>query len=480
MRVSNIRRRLWRGAAVLLAGCLAFADPLVCLAQISGPDAFTNATWESVHEENLQTPMGVLQSVCATDNYIICIENTSDFSNDPDTVSAYYKNKTDAAGNPVEQFSLAKRTADTDWEHGNGMAYNPNTHEIYVALYSNKTDETRGCLYVMNPDTLELVRTIKISDDYNILGIDYKSDTDQYVIQTNAEGGYSFKILDSNFQIVDDLGQYAGTAKGDNFQDLIISGDYIINFPLTLSYGIGNYLNVYSMSQRVLMQDLPLALTADGPAKEEPEGLCEINPGEFVLADNLEYADGRRIFRLYRTTVPYYFTVQVTGENGAVQMDSSQILRGESCTLNLAPNQGYGVSKILVDGTAQSVTADMTSYTLDNVQANHTVTVTFAPLAVPTEKPKQQKANAKTVNDVRVQSSVNEEVANPNAVKKSGFWNQKTILLTVLLGVVIAIMAGFYLYLLHVRRERARRRALARMRRRQAMWEQQITKTKLS
>ena len=66
----------------------------------------------------------------------------------------------------------------------------------------------------MDADTLQYKSKLQIASDYNILGIDYDEENDRYVIQTDAAGGYSFKILDSSFQIIEDLGQYAGTAKG--------------------------------------------------------------------------------------------------------------------------------------------------------------------------------------------------------------------------------------------------------------------------
>ena len=223
--------------------------PVDCQAEIAGDQAFNHLTWEMILEDQPMGENGIVQSICATEDYIICIENTSDFSDAPDVISAYYRNPVDENGNPVLQYSLAKRVADTDWEHGNGMAYNPKTHEIYVALYTSKHPEHRGCLFVMDPDTLQFKRQIKISDDYNILGIGYQEEQDRYIIQTNIEGGYSFKILDSDFQIVEDLGEYADTAEGNNFQDLCVSEDYIINFPLTLGLGIGDFLHVYSRKE---------------------------------------------------------------------------------------------------------------------------------------------------------------------------------------------------------------------------------------
>ena len=39
----------------------------------------------------------------------------------------------------------------------------------------------------------------------------------------------------------------------NNFQDLCVSEDYIINFPLTLGLGIGDFLHVYSISERKMV-----------------------------------------------------------------------------------------------------------------------------------------------------------------------------------------------------------------------------------
>ena len=93
-----------------LAALLTFSG-MECKAEIAGDDAFSNLTWEQVYEENLIGSVGVVQSICATDDYIICIENTGE-NQDPDVVSAYYKNDVDPDGNPVEQYSLAKRVND--------------------------------------------------------------------------------------------------------------------------------------------------------------------------------------------------------------------------------------------------------------------------------------------------------------------------------------------------------------------------------
>lgn len=283
-------------------------------AEIASEDAFEGAVWEKIIEDTIETPIGVIQSICATEEYIITLENVSDIASDPDIVKAYYRNDTDAEGNPVEQYTLAKRVAVTDYEHANGMAYNPNTGEIAVALYTARNPENRGCIFLMDAETLEYKGKVQIAADYNILGIGYDEENDRYVIQTNAEGGYSFKILDNQFQVIEDLGNYADTAKGDNFQDLCVSGDYIINFPLTLNLGIGDYIHMYSISQKRMVSDAQLDFRFENVTADEPESICELEPGMFAAAVNVTYADGRRNICVYQTMVPYNFPVDASSD----------------------------------------------------------------------------------------------------------------------------------------------------------------------
>ena len=140
-----MRARRWLGRILIL---LMFIIPIGAYAEIAGPEAFDGLSWELVHEEELHG--GVIQSMCVTDNYIICIENMADNAETFDIVSAYYRYDKDADGNPVEQYSLANRVQEREWEHGNGMTYNRRTNEIYVSLYTNTIEENRGCLYVMD------------------------------------------------------------------------------------------------------------------------------------------------------------------------------------------------------------------------------------------------------------------------------------------------------------------------------------------
>lgn len=299
-----MRGKLIRGILILAA--VLWIGGVEGRAEIAGDDAVKNLQWNQVYEEPRHG--GVVQSVCATEYYIITMENMADNPDVPDIVSAYYRRDTDENGNPVTPYTLAKRVQSREWEHCNGMAYNPGTNEIYVALYTHTIAENRGCLYVMDPDTLDYKRTIKISDDYNILGIDYQEENNRYVIQTNADGGYSFKILDENFAVIEDLGEYAHTAEGNNFQDLAVCGDYILNFPLTLNMGIGDFIHMYSISRREMVAAEQLDFGFSGVTADEPESLCELAPGLFLAIVNVDVEGQGSMIRFYETLIPYNMT----------------------------------------------------------------------------------------------------------------------------------------------------------------------------
>lgn len=376
--------------ALFLGIFLFLAHPMLCQAGFASATPFADASWEMVAEHPLLGSTGVVQSVCATEDYIICIENYDDLTTDPDVVSAYYKNDTDKDGNPVTQYSLALQVQDADYAHANGMAYNPVTHEILVSGYSSPDASNFGCIFRLDPDTLEQKERVQISDSYNILGIGYLPSTGGYLIQTDTNGGYSFKILDASFQVVDDWGTYPFDFYMENFQDLCVSGDLFFIFPLTMHLGIGNFLQTYSISQKTLLSDDAVDFGfSDDIVSNEPEGLCETNPGEFIAIVNLQKSDGTRLLRLYRTRVPYLFHISTSSaEHGSVS-ESGDVSRGEEKTISYTADSGYRLAKLSVDGSYLPVTEYPDSYTFSDVQADHTLAVTFEPIstATPTETP---------------------------------------------------------------------------------------------
>ena len=374
--------------ALFLGIFLFLTHPMLCQAGFASAAPFADASWEMVAEYPLLGSTGVVQSVCATEDYIICIENYNDLTTDPDVVSAYYKNDTDKDGNPVTQYSLALQVQDADYAHANGMAYNPVTHEILVSGYSSPDAANFGCIFRLDPDTLEQKERVQISDSYNILGIDYLPSTGGYLIQTDTNGGYSFKILDASFQVVDDWGTYPFDFYMENFQDLCVSGDLFFIFPLTMHLGIGNFLQTYSISQKTLLSDDAVDFGfSDDIVSNEPEGLCETNPGEFIAIVNLQKSDGTRLLRLYRTRVPYLFHISTSSaEHGSVS-EGGDVSRGEEKTISYTADSGYRLAKLSVDGSYLPVTEYPDSYTFSDVQADHTLAVTFEPVPTATPTP---------------------------------------------------------------------------------------------
>ena len=74
---------------------------------------------------------------------------------------------------------------------------------------------------------------------------------------------------------------------------------------MTLHMGIGDYLNVYSIAEKKLLLSSQITFPFTDVKNEEPEGICETGPGEFLAAVSEDRNDGRRMFAFYQTQVPY-------------------------------------------------------------------------------------------------------------------------------------------------------------------------------
>ena len=256
----------------------------------------------------------IIQSVCATDDYIITIENTAKKEIAPDIVTAYYKNDTDAAGNPVEKYSVAMQVQDQDWEHGNCMTYNPNTGYVYVALYTNFNSDLRGCIHVMDPTNLSLIGTQKVTDDFNLLSIAYDEKNNVYYGQADGDGSYSIFVMDTDFHIIEDLGP-ADPTPGYNFQGFCKSGDYLVQSPLTVNLGVGNYMMAYYIPERSFVDVVGFDYNREGATKIEPEQIAPMGDGSFVTVVNNSYNDEYGCGDIYRVVFPHLSAVtEITPE----------------------------------------------------------------------------------------------------------------------------------------------------------------------
>jgi hypothetical protein len=77
------------------------------------------------------------------------------------------------------------------------------------------------------------------------------------------------------------------------------------------------------------------------------------------------------------STTSYTITASA-GSNGSISPFGAVIVgQGANQAFTITPNSGYAISAVTVDGTSVGA---VSSYTFSNVQANHTISATFAPL----------------------------------------------------------------------------------------------------
>jgi hypothetical protein len=76
------------------------------------------------------------------------------------------------------------------------------------------------------------------------------------------------------------------------------------------------------------------------------------------------------------TSLPTFTITASAGANGSISPSGSVVVaQGASQSFSITANSGFTVSAVTVDGASQGA---ITSYTFSNVQANHTISATFA------------------------------------------------------------------------------------------------------
>ena len=370
--------------------------------------------WSMVTESSIINEKGWLQSMCATDQYIVCLVNASKKGTDPDTLIAFYRNTTDTDGNPVEQYSYAFSVTETDYEHGNGMTYNPSTQEIAIAgLFTNDPSDA-GAIFIVDANTLHFKRKVQVGNgSINFFGIDYLPEKDQYVLMANRIADYAFYFTDSNFQIVDKLNLHLSYSRS-SFQDFCVSGDAIISIPYMQREGYMNVLDVYSISRQKRIGSYYLTLPGHDAFEVEPEGICQLEPGHLLEIDEsgsytVSYGcdtdhrlqslliDGEavdvsqyplsytftdlqedRTIQAVFEEIPVY-TVSTSATNGTIDTSPSG-KEHEPLSVTFTPDEHYVVDTLTVDGATVPVTSDTSGYVFDDLTSDHTIDVTFKPI----------------------------------------------------------------------------------------------------
>ena len=357
---------------------LFFFSPESISAAVKTSDLET-VLWSMVTESSIINEKGWLQSMCATDQYIVCLVNASKKGTDPDTLIAFYRNTTDADGNPVEQYSYAFSVTETDYEHGNGMTYNPNTQEIAIAgLFTNDPSDA-GAIFIVDANTLQFKKKVQVGNgSINFFGIDYVPEKDQYVLMANRIADYAFYFTDSDFQIVDKLNLHLSYSRS-SFQDFCVAGDAIISIPYMQREGYMNVLDVYSISQQKRIGSYYLTLPGHDAFEVEPEGICQLEPGHFLMASAII---GTTRFRLYEATLPLVHSVTTSAVNGKITDTNLEIDEGDSYTVSYGCDSDHRLQSLLIDGEPVDITRYPTSYTFSDLQEDHSIQAIFEVLPV--------------------------------------------------------------------------------------------------
>ena len=371
MEMIRMKRIIWAGVLMIVC-CLISMEKTH--AAIKDPNEFSTAQWEYLNEVSVVEDKGWVQSMCVTDKYIVCFENATKKNTSPDTLIALYKNDYDEEGNPVPRYSYAKHITERDYEHGNGMTYNPNTNEIYIAAGPLLDAGNAGNIYVIDADTLEYKRTVNVGGgQYNYWCLSYSEKTNQYILRGDSNSGWIFFIADENFNIVDTITDIQ-IVQDTSQQDFCISGDYIISSCYDRVTKQDNYVDVYSISGRSYVGTYYVSLSG-WERKQESESICEIEPGRFIIAAGT--VTPRRI-RFYETKITAVYDILTEAENGKITESTRQAEEKEDYQVTFEPDKHYELAELTVDGKVVDSKSDQTSYTFKSLKGNHKISAVFS------------------------------------------------------------------------------------------------------
>jgi flagellin-like protein len=183
---------------------------------------------------------------------------------------------------------------------------------------------------------------------------------------------------------------------GYQVSSVIVDG---VSVGAVTSYTFNNVQATHTISSSFTIIQYVITASAGSGGSISPSGSVSVNYGfsqTFTIAANIGYhvsgvlVDGVSVgvvssytFSNVQAahTISASFSNQYTitalaGANGAISPSGSvQVTQGQSRTFTITPNTGYQVSSVIVDGVSVGA---VTSYTFNNVQADHTISASFS------------------------------------------------------------------------------------------------------
>ena len=360
----------WISLLALIVGVL-LLPTMVEAGKLKAPDVFDAGKWTYIGETSKFKKKGKIQSMCVTKDYILCIENASNTTREPDTIVAFYKNDYDVNGNPVEQYSYAFNVSEMDYEHCNGSTYNEQENKVIIASGPDVNPENMGTVYILDAETLKFEEQVSVFDNgTEVIALDYVKDKNQYVLLVELDGYFKFILTDSQFRILDTIVE-GDRSEGNKFQDFCVSGDYIIGLPYFRGGRVEQRIQLYSLSKGEWISNYPLILE-ENMKRMEPEGICEVSPGHFMVGTIVNKP--RRI-ALYSLQVPVVYSIKTSIENGTISKGKKAVDYGGKLKVEYQPDEGYEVKEIWVDNEQVEVSKYLNKYTFDDIDSDQSIRV---------------------------------------------------------------------------------------------------------
>lgn len=221
-----------------------------------------------------------------------------------------------------------------------------------VAASGDTTGSDTNEVTVYNPDMTVTKAVTKVNDT--------KVDSDKnVVVQKGDVLTYTITVQNTGDQ---DLTNVVVTdTKWSNGTEITVSG---VNNPVTLTS------NSYTI--RSLAEDAIVTITYTYTVTEADVKVEKVTNNVSVKS---EETPGGESGGTTTNVVGNYTIESSSGANGTISPKGSvPVTAGADKTFTMTANAGYHISDVTVDGVSQGA---VSSYTFENVQANHTISVTF-------------------------------------------------------------------------------------------------------
>lgn len=263
---------------------------------------------------------------------------------------------TDNSGNIVQEITIS------------AFIYTDDLPTAYTELISNKKvpnidDIDNGVLalqYILSEVNPASYGKIRLITNPNTVNNGFKLNG---VLDTGTAGNSVYGI--STYQMDSGITFSADVKNSYKITGSYDSGCSISNVPVTVAEGESVYIDVTKKQGYKITSVLVDGVSQSLPSQTAGSGTVLTIPFTNVTSNHTITA----------VSTLYTYTISTSAGSGGSISSSITAQYGKNYTVNITPNTGYEISDVTVDGTS---VGKQSSYTFNNVIANHTVYATFS------------------------------------------------------------------------------------------------------